>query len=110
MLGLPWWSSSQAPPLQCGVPFLVWEDLTCHKATEPVSYEPQLPSLCAGAHLPQLPSPRAAGTKPACSRARAVQQEKPLQREARGPQLEGVPTLLNYRKLVRSNGHPAQPK
>ena len=124
MLGLPWWSSSQDPPLQCGVPFLVWEDLssvhfssvaqlcptlynpmnhstpglpdlTCHKASKPVSYEPQLLSLCPRAHLPQLPSPWAEGTKPTCSRARAPQWEKSLPREASVLQLESPSSPLS---------------
>ena len=110
MLGLAWWSSSQAPPLQCGVPFLVWEDLTCHKATKPASYEPHVLSLCASDHLPQLLSLWAAGTKPTCCRVHAPQQGKPLQREARVPQLESSPHSPQLQKVGAQQRTPSTAK
>ena len=60
---------------------LVWEDPTCHGATKPVNYnywayalEPRNHNYWA--HVPQL-------LKPRHPRARVLQQEKPLQWEAR---------------------------
>ena len=44
---------------------------------------PQLLSLCSGAREPQLLSLRATTTEAHVPRARALQQEKPPQREAR---------------------------
>ena len=49
---------------------------------------PQLLSLHSRAREPQLLSPRATTTEAREPRARARQQEKPLQWEARAPQLE----------------------
>ena len=43
----------------------------------------------------QLLSPRAATTEVHVPRAHALQQEKPLQQEARAPQLESSPMLCN---------------
>jgi len=45
-----------------------------------------------------------------CSRARAVQQEKPLQSEARAPQLKSSPHSPQLEKSLWSNKDPAQPK
>ena len=47
--------------------------------------------------------------KPACPRAHALQQEKPLQGEARAPQLESSPRLPQLENSPRSNKHTAQP-
>ena len=63
----------------------------------PRSYQahvPQLLSLCPGAHTPQLLMPK-------CPRARALQPEKPSQREACAAQLEESP---------HSKEDPAQPR
>ena len=49
---------------------------------------PQLLSLCSRACKPQLLSPRTTTTEAREPTARALQQEKPLQWEARAPQLE----------------------
>ena len=59
------------PPANAGtwVQSLVQEDPTCHKATKPMGHS-------CWAHVP---------------RARALQQEKPLQQEAHTPQLESSP-------------------
>ena len=70
---------------------LVREDPTCRGATKPVRHNywahvPQLLSLCSRAHELQLLSPRATTTEAPAPRARAPQQEKPLQWEARAPQ------------------------
>ena len=55
---------------------LVWEDPTSRGATKPRA--PQLLSLCSRACEPQLLSPRAT-IEAHAPRARALQQEKPLQ-------------------------------
>ena len=49
---------------------------------------PQLLSLSSRAHKPQLLSPHAATTEAHAPRVRALQQEKPPQREAGALQLE----------------------
>ena len=49
------------------------------------AHVPQLLSLRSRAHEPQLLSPRATTTEACAPRAHALQQEKPLQREARAP-------------------------
>ena len=56
---------------------------------------PQLLSLCSRAHEPQLRSPRATTTEAHVPRARALQQERPLQWEARAPQQRVAPTHCN---------------
>ena len=48
--------------------------------------------------------------KPARSRARAPQQEKPLQREAHSWQLEGSPHLPQLERVQCGNKDPVQPK
>ena len=53
------------------------------------------------AHVPQLLS--------LCSRARALQQEKPCQWEAWALQLENSPHLLQLDKRLCSNEDPKQP-
>ena len=45
-----------------------------------------------------------------CSRARALQQEKPPQGEACAPQLESSPHSLKLEKNLRSKEDLAQPK
>ena len=64
---------------------LAWEDPTCREAAGPVShnYRARVPQLlkptCSRARVPRLLSPRAATTEACAPRARAPQQEKPLQ-------------------------------
>ena len=63
---------------------LVWEDPTCHGATKPVSHNywacaPEPPNHHYWARVPQLLSPCSAVTEAPVPRARALQQEKPLQ-------------------------------
>ena len=79
---------------------LVWEDPTCRAATklmhhnywacalEPVSHN-------YWARTPQLLSLRAATTEAHAPRARAPQQEEPLQGEARAPQRRVAPARHN---------------
>ena len=62
---------------------LVREDPTCCGARAP-----QLLSLRSRAHKSQLLSPHATTTEACMPGARSPQQEKPLQWEARAPQLE----------------------
>ena len=80
---------------------LVSEDPTCLRATEPSAL--QLLSLCSRVWEPQL-------LKPAHLRVSALQQEKPLQWEARALQLEYSPRLPQLEKSPHSNSEPAQPK
>ena len=72
---------------------MVQEDPTCRGATKPVGHNywahaPQLLSLCSRAHEPQLLSPCATTTEARKPRARAPEQGKPLQWEARAPNEE----------------------
>ena len=80
---------------------LVSEDPTCLRATEPPAL--QLLGLCSRAQEPQL-------LKPAHLRVSALQQEKPLQWEARALQLEYSRHSLQLEKSPYSNSEPAQPK
>ena len=62
------------------------------------AHAPQLLSLCSRACEPQLLSTRAATTEACRHRARAPQQEKPPQWEARAPQQRVAPASRSYRK------------
>ena len=78
---------------------LVREDPTCRGATKPVHHNYWACTLEPANHqywarVPQL-SPRAAITEAHAPRACALQQEKPLQREARAPQQRVAPTRRN---------------
>ena len=66
--------------------------------------------LHSRAREPQLLSPHATTTEPRAPRAHALQQEKPLQWEARAQQWRVAPARHNLRKPVRSNKNPTQPK
>ena len=55
-------------------------------------------------------SPRATTTEARAPRARALQQVKPLQQEARAPQQRVAPTRHNWRKPMHSNKDPTQQK
>ena len=74
---------------------LVWEDPTCCGATKPTSCN-------SWAQVLQLLKSSLA--------ERALQQEKPLQWEARAPQLESSPHSMQLEKSPCSNENPAQPK
>ena len=74
------------------------------------AHAPQLLSLCSRACEPQLLSPCAKTTEAHAPRAHALQQEKPLQWEARAPQWRVGPTCRNERKPARSDEDPTQPK
>ena len=67
---------------------LVQEDSTCRGATKPVRHN-------YWAWEPQLLSPRAITTEACVPRAHALQQEKPLQWEARAPQQRVAPAHCN---------------
>ena len=71
---------------------------------------PLLLSLRSRAHEPQLPSPQAAAPEACVPRACALQQRKPLQREAPTHNQRVTPTFYNKRKPTRSNEEPAEPK
>ena len=72
---------------------LVREDPTCRRATKPVHHNDWACSL--EAWEPQLLSPRATTTEAHVPRARAPQQEKPLQWEAHAPQRRVAPARHN---------------
>ena len=71
------WLRIRLPMQGTRVRALVREDPTCCRAPKP--REPQLLSLRSRARETQLLSPRAATTEACTPRARALQQEKPLQ-------------------------------
>ena len=79
---------------------LVWEDPTCYGATKPMSHNYWACALEPTSHNywtyePQLPSLWTTTTKARAPRARAVQQEKPPQWEARAPQRRVAPARHN---------------
>ena len=66
------------------------------------SQAPQLLSLCSRAGKPQP-------LKPSCTKACALQQEKPPQYDAQATQLE-EPLLSSTREKPKQQPSPAQPK
>ena len=87
---------------------LVWEDSTCHHAAKPACHnywacalEPE--NCNYWIIVPQL-------LKSVYPRVHALQQEKTLQCEAQGLQLQSRPRSLQLGKSQHSNEHPAQPK
>ena len=87
---------------------LVQEDPTCHRATKAVRYSYWTCALELGnhnyqAHVLQL-------LKPACPRARATQQDKPLQWEAYAQQLERRPPLDTTREKPTQQWGPGTAK
>ena len=82
------WLRIRLPVQGTRVRSLVWEDPTCRRATKPMRHN-------YWAHAPQLLSLRAATTEPCMPRARALQQEKPPQWEARAPQWRVAPARHN---------------
>ena len=79
---------------------LVWEDPTCRGATKPMRHDYWACALEPAshnywAHEPQLLSLHATTTEARAPRARAPQQEKPLQWEARAPQRRVAPARHN---------------
>ena len=95
------WLRIQLPMQGTQVRSLVWEDPTCHRATKLVrhnywAYAPQLlKPMRPRARALQLLSLRAATTEARVPRARAPQQEKPPQGEARAPQWRVATTHHN---------------
>ena len=70
------------------------------------AHAPQLLSLRSRAYEPQLLSPRATTTEARGPRARAPQQEKPPQREARAPQGRVAFAGRNQRIARAQQGKP----
>ena len=66
-----------------------------HMPQSSKAHAPQLLSLRSRAREPQLLSPRATPTEAHVPRARAPQQEKPPQWEARAPQWRETPARRN---------------
>ena len=83
------------PMQETGARSLFQEDPTCHKATKPVH-------LGCWAWEPKVLSPCATWLQSMCSRARALQREKPLQWEALALQQRAA--------SAHSSEDPAQPK
>ena len=81
---------------------LVWEDPTCHGATESARHNYR---LHAGAQEPRRPL-----QKPTCPRARARQQEKPPQWGALHTARKSGPHSSQLEKSLSINEVPAQPK
>ena len=69
------------------------------------SWAPAPQLLCLCSRVPDLQL-----LNPACMRAGALQQEKPLQWELQGPQLKKSPCSLQLEKSPHSNEDPVQPK
>ena len=84
------WLRIHLPTQRIQVRAPVREDTTCHRAAKPVShnYWARVPQQRAACTLPQLEK---ACTPGAC----ALQQEKPLQWEARAPQRRAAPARHN---------------
>ena len=95
------WLRIRLPMQGTWVQSLGQEDPTCRRATKPTSHNcwaraPQLlKPACSRACVPQLLSPHAATTEAHAPRARAPQQEKPLQWEARALQRRVALTRRN---------------
>ena len=97
MTAFPQWLRICLSMQGTGVRSLVQEDSTCHWATKP--------------HEPQLLKPTCCNYWICVPRARDLQQEKPLQREATEPQQRVAPAHWNYRKSSTCNNKdPAQSK
>ena len=93
--GLPWWCSGWESACQSrGHGFHLWSGKIPHAAQQ-LSPWPQLLSLRSRARETQLLSLRATVTEAGTPRARALQQEKPPQWEARAPQGRVAPARLN---------------
>ena len=102
-MGLPWWLSGKACTCQCRRRgFYPWPGKMPHAAE-------QL-NQCSTPRAPVLQSLGSTNGKPAHFRARALQQEKPLQWEASRLQLESGPLLLQLEKSPCNNEDAAQPK
>ena len=83
---------------------LIQKNPTCLRATKPASH-----NYWVWAQDPQALSPRPAAPGPVCPGARAPRQEKPLQWDARTPQLESGPYSPRP-GTRRGSEDPAQPK
>ena len=101
------WTSLMAQWLRIRLPMqgtwvwaLVWEDPTCCGATKPVCHSCWACALEPASHNYWDREPR----------ARAPQQEKPLEWEAHAPQRRVAAAHHKYRKPTRSNEDPTQPK
>ena len=106
------WLGVRLPMQGMRVWALVREDPTCHGALSPcaTTTEPVLWSPRATTTEPALWSPQATTAEACVPGARAPQQGRPLQWEARTPQPGVSPTPHNWRKPVHSNKDPTQPK
>ena len=101
--GFPGGSVVKNPPAKAGgtalIPYLGGSHMPWSNSVR----APQLLSLCFRPREQKL-------LKPRHPRAHALKQEKPLQREAHGLQLESSPCSPPLEKSLCSNEDPAEPK
>ena len=101
------WLGIHLPMQEAWVPSLVREDPTSCWTTKPSHHNYW--NLCA-LGPPSRMSPRAASTEGLASGACGLQQERPLQREARTPQLESNRRPPQLEESPHSSKDPAQPR
>ena len=111
---VPQWLGVCLPMQGKRVPALVREDPTCRRAAGPMRHNYWVCALEPASHnywacVPQLLSPHDTTTEARTPRACALQQERPLQWEARTPQWGVDPARGNWRGPARSNKDPMQP-
>ena len=99
------WERISLPGQGTRVCSLGWEDPTCHRASKlgrhhygAGALEPGATATGPGAPTIEAPNPRAQDP-----------QEKPLQREACGAQLESSPRSLQLEQSLHISEDPAQP-
>ena len=109
-MGFPDGSVVKNPPANAGDTGSIPGSGRSHHAPEQLDHAPQLLSLCSRAWEPHLLSPRVAAREACTPGAQAPQGEKPLQWEARTPQLESNPHTTWSEKSLSGNEDPAQPK
>ena len=95
MLGFPGGTVVKNPPASAGDTGSSPGLGRSHMLQSNEARAPQLLNLCSRSLEPQLLSPRATTTEARVPRAHALQQEKPLQWEARTPQRRVAPTSRN---------------
>ena len=109
-LGLPWWSGGEEFALQCkGCQFDPWSSKIPH-AVEQLNPVPQLLRPRFRTRELQLQSPPKVTTEACVPRACALQQEKPLRREARHHNKKWFPLATTRESPRAAPKDTAQPK